>query len=392
MKGVSLKDYYFNLPAERIAEYPLDKRDDAKLLVYNKGSITHQGFNEIKYQLPPQSLLVFNNTQVIPARLYLFRETGARIELLLLEPAHKQAVEKVMEAESPVRWIAMIGGKKKWKDDELLFAEVDTLRIEARLLDRESGLVELTWDTQDTFAEVLIQLGKMPLPPYIKREADESDLERYQTIYARKQGAVAAPTAGLHFTDKVMQELRAQGHDLTELTLHVGAGTFQPVKVDDPSQHPMHNERVVVTRETIEILLQAEGPVIPVGTTSMRSLESLFWWGCRLVDFPDSHFFVEKLQGYKAKRYSKKQALEAIVAYMKHNNLDSLSGQTQILIMPGYKFGLCDGLVTNFHLPETTLILLVAAFIGEDWRKVYAHALSDNYRFLSYGDSSLLLP
>lgn len=392
MTGISLKDYHFDLPKERIAEFPLKQRDASKLLVYNRGEIQHSTFSQIESFLPDSSLLVFNTTKVIPARILVYRSTGAQIELLLLEPANQMPVEQVMGSDKGTEWVAMIGGLKKWKDDELLYASHEGLEVQAKLIDRVKGIVSINWNNSLSFSEVLQELGKMPLPPYIKRETEESDKERYQTVYALKEGAVAAPTAGLHFTDDILESLISKGHSKMNLTLHVGAGTFQPVKVDDPSQHPMHNERVILHKAEIQKLLECKGRIIPVGTTSMRTLESLYWWGVKLQANPEASFFVDKLFPYQNESIPLDQALQNVLRYMDTRQLTEISGQTEILIMPGYTFQVCKGLITNFHLPETTLILLVAAFIGEDWRKVYDQALNNEYRFLSFGDSSLLIP
>lgn len=393
MFSVSLRDYNFDLPAEAIAEFPLPERDQAKLLVYRKGGIEHKQFFQLAEALPENALLAYNDTKVIPARLLLKRESGAQIELLLLEPLNQIPTETLMNSKGSGEWKAMIGGLKKWKDGENLFARFEGLELQAQLLSRNEGSVSLSWNEDISFAEVLEKLGRMPLPPYIKREVADSDKERYQTVYAKHQGAVAAPTAGLHFTDRVFKSLEAKGVDTLNLTLHVGAGTFQPVKVDNPAEHPMHNERMVVRLEQVEKLTQHSGPVVPVGTTSMRTLESLYWWGVLLNENPEAGFFIPKLLPYEVeKTLDRSAAFQQVAAYMKRKGLEEVTGHTEILIMPGYTFQVCDALITNFHLPETTLILLVAAFIGEDWRKVYSTALGNQYRFLSFGDSSLLIP
>ncbi|TNE79674.1 MAG: S-adenosylmethionine:tRNA ribosyltransferase-isomerase [Bacteroidetes bacterium] len=393
MLSVSLRDYDFELPAESIAEFPLSERDQAKLLVYRQGTLDHKQFFQLDEELPNNALLVYNDTKVIPARLLVYRESGARIELLLLEPLNQIPTETLMNSTGSGDWKAMIGGLKKWKEGEVLYARYEGLELQARLLNRNEGEVSLSWNENLSFADVLEKLGRMPLPPYIKREAEETDKERYQTVYAKNQGAVAAPTAGLHFTANVFEKLKAKGIKTLSLTLHVGAGTFQPVKVDNPTEHPMHNERMVIQLEQVQQLAKHDGPVIPVGTTSMRTLESLYWWGAQLAENPDAEFFIPKLLPYQSDlNLSRKEAFEQVVAYFERKGLQSHSGHTEILIMPGYRFRVCTMLITNFHLPETTLILLVAAFIGDDWRKVYNTALEQGYRFLSFGDSSLLIP
>ncbi len=393
MMSVSLRDYNFDLPAEAIAEFPLEQRDQAKLLVYAQGTIQHKQFFQLADFLPEGALLAYNNTKVIPARLLVYRESGAQVELLLLEPLHEIPTETLMNSKGSGDWKAMIGGLKKWKDNETLFARFEGLELQAQLLSRTDATVNLRWNEDICFAEVLEKLGRMPLPPYIKREVTESDKERYQTVYAKHQGAVAAPTAGLHFTDRVFERLEAKGIDTLSLTLHVGAGTFQPVKVDNPAEHPMHNERMVVQLEQVEKLSQHIGPIVPVGTTSMRTLESLYWWGVLLSENPETDFFIPKLLPYQGKKtLTRSEAFGHVANFMKRKGIQEYSGHTEILIMPGYTFQVCDALITNFHLPETTLILLVAAFIGDDWRKVYDTALEGQYRFLSFGDSSLLIP
>ena len=392
MKALSLRDFSYELPEDRIPAYPLAERDKAKLLHYAQGEIGHHQFTELPGLLPENSVLVFNDTRVIPARLFFHRETGARIEVLLLEPSEAIDMHQVMQSAEVCSWNCMIGGLKKWKDDEVLRLTIGETILEARLLNRTELIVGLSWNTGISLSEVLEAAGKLPLPPYLHRDSEESDKDRYQTIYAEHEGAVAAPTAGLHFTPQVLAGLTENGIQQTRLTLHVGAGTFKPVKVDDPRDHAMHNEKMVVKKTSIQELLLAEGPIIPVGTTSMRTLESLYVWGCKLTQNPETPFFIEKLEAYSLRAVGPKVALQAILHYMEERKLDEVMGQTEILIYPGYRFALCNGLITNFHLPETTLIMLVAAFIGDNWKKVYEAALTNDYRFLSFGDSSLLLP
>lgn len=392
MKALSLRDFSYELPEDRIPAYPLAERDKAKLLSFQGGTIDHHEFTDLPNLLPKNSVLVFNDTRVIPARLFFHRETGARIEVLLLEPANAIDMHQVMQSAESCAWNCMIGGLKKWKDDEVLRLNIGETLLEARLLNREQLIVELNWNSAISLSEVLDAAGKLPLPPYLHRDSEESDKDRYQTIYAEHEGAVAAPTAGLHFTPRVLAALGDNAIQQTRLTLHVGAGTFKPVKVDDPRDHAMHNEKMVVRKKSIEELLNATGPIIPVGTTSMRTLESLYVWGCKLIENPDQPFFVEKLEAYALPVIDPKEALQAILHYMDERKLEEVMGQTEILIYPGYRFALCKGLITNFHLPETTLIMLVAAFIGDNWKKVYEAALNNDYRFLSFGDSSLLIP
>jgi len=392
MKALSLHDFAYSLPEHAIPAYPLANRAQAKLLRYEKGKISHHNFHSLPELLPDGALLVFNDTRVIPARLFFHRETGARIEVLLLEPSSSSDMHQVMQSSEACEWNCMIGGLKKWKDDEVLRLDIGTCVLEARLKNRTSCTVELKWNATISLSEVLDASGKLPLPPYLHRETEASDKERYQTVYAENEGAVAAPTAGLHFTQDVIDRLSNKSIHQTRLTLHVGAGTFKPVKVDDPRDHDMHNEKMCISRKSIVELMEVKGPIVPVGTTSMRTLESLYIWGCKLIENPSTPFIIEKLEAYSLPKHPTQTALQAILKYMDKLGIDEVYGQTEILIYPGYQFALCGALITNFHLPETTLIMLVAAFIGEDWRTVYDEALQNEYRFLSFGDSSLLIP
>lgn len=383
--SISLKDYHYSLPEERIAEFPLADRASSKLLTFKQGQINHRTFRDLPNELPTGSLLVFNNTRVIPARLIFQKPTGARIEVFLLEPALPANYEQNMGAHSSCSWHCMIGNAKRWKSGEI---EVPQLGLKAT---REGETVTFIWSADLSFSEILDKAGKIPLPPYIHRDVEESDKERYQTVYSKLEGAVAAPTAGLHFTADLLEELKQEGFTEDFLTLHVSAGTFQPMKADTPEEHPMHREQIIVTRQNIENLLAADS-VIPVGTTSMRTLESLYWFGVRLLR-GESDFFIPKLYPYSIPNPpTKEEALNAVRAHLDQHSIQSIAGHTEIFIFPGYQFRICKGLITNFHLPGSTLILLVAALIGEKWRDVYEQALENNYRFLSYGDSSLLIP
>jgi S-adenosylmethionine:tRNA ribosyltransferase-isomerase len=393
---MKLEDYLYDLPQDKIAQFPLKDRSASKLLRYQNGSVTHHLFRDLPNLLPQNSLLVFNNTKVIPARLFFTKPTGALIEIFLLEPLkpHKQR-ELAMEAKSPVQWLCMIRNLRKWKDDPLILQYDEKNFLSAKLIDREQQLVEFSWSPSDaTFSEVLEKCGKIPLPPYMHREATKEDVLNYQTIYAVQKGAVAAPTAGLHFTPAVLKSLKEKNIATEYLTLHVSAGTFQPIKAEDVREHEMHEEEISITRDNILKLLKHPGPVISVGTTSMRSMESLYWYGVKLLEGTGTEFFIEKLTPYQQHNDlpDKEAALTAVLRHFEANQLEMISGKTEIFIFPGYTFRICDGLITNFHLPGSTLILLVAALIGEDWREIYEEALSNNYRFLSYGDSSLLLP
>lgn len=388
--SLDLGAYTYDLPEEKIAKHPLANRSASKLLHYRKGTIQHAQFDEIPKLLPENAHLVFNDTKVIPARIVFHKDTGARIEVFLLEPmAPSHIYETAMASHWTCSWHVMIGNAKKWKVNTTLQLDLGGVVLEAQRTGEAT--VTFHWNEAFTFSEVLGKAGTIPLPPYLGREASEEDVPRYQTVYSRSEGAVAAPTAGLHFTDTVLDEIGKKAISTDYLTLHVSAGTFQPIKAKSVTDHPMHREQIVVTRVNIEHLLKKE-LVIPVGTTSMRTLESIYWFGARLEDNPDSPFFVEKLDPYSLKQVSRNVALENVLQYMDRHKTKTIIGHTEIFIIPGYTFQLCKGLVTNFHLPGSTLILLVAALIGNDWRMVYNTALENNYRFLSYGDSSLLIP
>jgi S-adenosylmethionine:tRNA ribosyltransferase-isomerase len=399
---IRLEDYTYELPNDRIAAFPLDQRDQARLLVYRRGEMEHRVFKDLADYVPAGSLLVFNDTKVIPARLYFRRDTGALVEIFLLQPHQlEQSIHAIMGARGNCTWRCLIGNKKRWKEGEALtqdvFTTAGTVTVRAILADREAQEVYFEWvPAHLRFSELLPQLGEIPLPPYLNRKATDKDKTQYQTVYARKEGAVAAPTAGLHFTDRVLASLVAGGATLDYLTLHVGAGTFQPIKAENVIAHPMHAEQIVFTRGNLERLAGHAGHVIAVGTTSLRALESLYWYGVKLLKGQAGpHLFVEKLYPYAHDPASLPPAGEvfgAVARYMADAGLEELIGETEILIVPGYPFRVCRGLVTNYHQPGSTLILLVAAFVGDDWRRIYGEALAAGYRFLSYGDSSLLLP
>jgi len=397
MEKLELSDYTYQLKDEQIAKHPLAKRDQSKLLFYNRGAIKHESFNSIVDLVPANSSLFFNNTKVIPARIYLNKETGAQIEIFLLspiQPSHIMSI--VMEARNFVTWHCIVGNLKKWKSEKLTRPlSINGIQIElvASLVNREAREVKFEWNNDSiSFAEIVAHAGQVPLPPYLNRKPIEEDKPRYQTVYSRNEGAVAAPTAGLHFTEEVLKKLSLKGIKKDFLTLHVSAGTFQPIKTENVLEHPMHSEQIIATKDNIKNILDADDNIIAVGTTSMRSLESLFWFGVRLIN-GNEEFSIQKLEPYTGpKTPSKKQAFLAILEWMDKNSLEQLVGKTEIFIVPGYKFKVCNGLITNFHQPGSTLMLLVAALVGNDWKKIYQEALSNNYRFLSYGDSSLLLP
>ncbi|WP_291721424.1 S-adenosylmethionine:tRNA ribosyltransferase-isomerase [Bernardetia sp.] len=415
MEKINLEDYTYNLPSERIAQEPLKERDSSKLLVYKEGSISHHRFREITNFLTEDYTLYFNNTKVIPARLLFEKKAtqkgqngkGATIEIFLLHPILPTAdVSEAMLSKENCTWKCVVGNLRRWKEGQTLERESEIdgqkVHIQAKIADRKELLIELDWKdknhqtTNIPFVDIVEKLGVMPLPPYIKRKAEEKDADTYQTIYSKASGAVAAPTAGLHFTENVLQNLAEKNIKTNELTLHVGAGTFQPVKkenAEDVATHTMHCEQIVITKENIESIINSK-KVASVGTTSMRTLESLYWYGAKILLKNNTTFFVEKLEPYSydetIKLPSKKESFEAILNYMHVSNQKQLTGETEIFILPSYNFKVCNVLITNFHMPETTLILLVAAFVGKDWRKIYQSALENEYRFLSYGDSSLL--
>ena len=403
-ESILLSQYNYHLPDEQIAKQPLAQRDQSKLLVYQREEISHHQFFNLPELLPSNSLLLFNDTKVIKARLYFQRKTGAKIEVLLLNPVNPAAVEAAMAAQGTCTWHCIIGNRKRWKLDEEVFLDLGQgapIQVSAQLSDPERNHVTFHWTPEErSFVEVLALLGQLPLPPYLKREATEKDLVQYQTVYARQEGAVAAPTAGLHFTDKVLEELIQKGIQRSFITLHVSAGTFLPVKTDRVMDHPMHAEQAIITRATLQQLIRHAGPWITVGTTSLRWLESIYWMGARLrqegaESFGDQPLEIDQRLPYQMKPEilpNRQTALRALLAYLDYLEVDQIHLDTRLLIVPGYSFRMTDGLITNFHMPGTTLILLVAALIGEDWRKVYETALGSNYRFLSYGDSSLLLP
>ena len=396
--NIRLSDYTYHLPDDRIARYPVSPRDASNLLVYEAGKINHHKFHQLADQLPAQSLLVFNDTRVIPARVYFQRPTGATIEILLLQPeVPTQIINDAMLVTRQCAWTAMIGNKKRWKPTETLTRSLtvngQTTTLAASYADHAQNLVQLTWDSDAPFLDIVQALGEIPLPPYLRRDTEAQDAQTYQTVYARHEGAVAAPTAGLHFTDSVLGSLAEKNIGQAFLTLHVGAGTFQPIKTENIREHHMHSEQVVFTQELVGHLLRRLESVVPVGTTSLRSLESLYWFGVKLLRRETTDFWVEKLYPYQfeeAELPTAADSLGAVLDFLKKETTNKITGQTEIFIFPGYRFRLCRGLITNFHQPGSTLILLVAAFVGEDWRKIYDEALAHNYRFLSYGDSSLL--
>lgn len=390
---MQISDYTYHLPPDKIAIYPLPQRDASKLLVCKQGAIAHAVFRSLADHLPGNAFLFFNDTRVIPARLHFRKETGAQIEIFLLNPASPSPlIAETMASSGKCSWQCTIGNLKKWPGGATLQKEVNGLILNATVTDRMQHIVEFTWSPEASFAEVIRRIGETPLPPYIKRDADQQDIERYQTVYSHYDGAVAAPTAGLHFTPAVFKKLLHKniGHDF--LTLHVSAGTFQPIKTRNAEEHVMHEEQVIFRRRNLENLLVPDRLVTAVGTTSMRTLESLYWFGAKLTANPDTEFHITQDDPYTfANPPPSHHALEAVARYMDRHNVDEVIGETSIYIRPGYTFRICNALITNFHQPGSTLILLVAAFVGEKWREIYDEALKNDYRFLSYGDSSLLV-
>jgi S-adenosylmethionine:tRNA ribosyltransferase-isomerase len=389
------RDFTYDLPEDRIALFPATQRDQSKLLVYDQGSISHRRFGDVVELIPPRSVVVFNDSKVIPARLRFKNETGATIEVFLLQPADKNiSAHDMLQRASPVQWLCTIGNKKKWKPGVVLKQSDHGIAVQASLLQAEAGLVEFQFSGAQTWAEVIHHVGDTPLPPYIKRATETTDVERYQTVYSHTPGAVAAPTAGLHFTPEIIGNVLKNGVFTDYLTLHVGAGTFMPIKSEVATEHPMHEESLYFSEANIRNLIEHQDRIISVGTTSCRSLESLYWFGVKLMENEHAHFEIDQHFAYRERATlpSRKESLEGILNFMQSKNLKALSGRTSIYIYPGYTFKMIDCLITNFHQPNSTLLLLIAAFIGDDWKKVYDAALANGYRFLSYGDSSLLLP
>ncbi|MDG1159476.1 MAG: S-adenosylmethionine:tRNA ribosyltransferase-isomerase [Flavobacteriales bacterium] len=392
MDSSNISDFDYHLPEELIAQRPLEQRSDARLLVFEKGKILDRKFSELPELLPDNTQLVLNNTQVINARIIMFRESGARVELFLLAPLKPKSMEEAMISESECIWTALVGGGKRWKEGESLSLDADGLKLSAKRLVHHGthSEVAFSWDeVQGNFGELLEKLGRVPLPPYMNREVEEADPERYQTTYAEIQGSVAAPTAGLHYTKEILEEMRSKGISLEKVTLHVGAGTFKPVSSESFKDHDMHSEHISVQRSTIEALAAHKGLRVAVGTTSLRTLESLYWLAVakyhgRLqnkVEQWDPYELEDVFSSYsEALNYLLEQAGDASV----------LNAATALMIVPSYSVKSIDGITTNFHLPKSTLLLLVSAMIGEDWLRVYEHATANRYRFLSYGDTSLL--
>jgi S-adenosylmethionine:tRNA ribosyltransferase-isomerase len=393
-RALRIADFTYDLPSERIAQHPLEQRDASKLLVYRNGSMADVHFADLADRLPADSLLVLNNTQVVNARVQLKRATGALIECMLVEPENERPMEDALQDRGGSVWWCLVGNAKRWKGERLERA-TNGSKLWAERKDVVDGrhLVEFGWDDDRAFSEVLVEHGEVPLPPYMQRTVEAADRHRYNTVFAQREGSVAAPTASLHFSQHVLDALRRKAVRMANVTLHVGTGTFLPVKSERMAEHPMHGEQVRIPRSTVQDLRDAIGqrPIVPVGTTAMRTIESLCWFGDDLLNGADpEHMVVHQWRPYEQPAMATADALEAVLRWMDEHMIAEVNGQTSLLIAPGYRFRLAEGLVTNFHQPGSTLLLLVAAFIGDDWRKVYQHALVNDYRFLSYGDGSLL--
>lgn len=415
-RHIKIKDFNYHLPDERIAKFPLAERDSSKLLLYRKGEVQEDTFVNLPQYLPEGALMVFNNTKVIQARLHFRKETGALIEVFCLEPAVPHDYVLMFQQTRSCSWYCMIGNLKKWKNGALkrtvtVRGQEIELTVTRGEMHGNSHRVDFVWNSDEvTWAEILDAVGELPIPPYLNRETQESDKETYQTVYSKIKGSVAAPTAGLHFTERVLEALDRHGIDREEVTLHVGAGTFKPVKSEEIEGHEMHTEYICVNKRTIEKLIAHGGACIAVGTTSVRTLESLYYIGVYLETHPDAseeELHVQQWTPYEYAEQTRPQgsepdgrpealttmeALQNILDYLERNELSALHTSTQIIIAPGYTYHVVRMMVTNFHQPQSTLLLLVSAFVHGDWHKIYDYALEHDFRFLSYGDSSLLIP
>ena len=395
---IRIEDYNYPLDDSRIAKYPLAERDASKLLHYKDSHVEELSFRDLPSLLPAGAMMVFNETKVVPARMFFQRETGAHIEIFCLEPVSPPEYNTIFAATERCSWKCVVGNLKKWKNDVLSLIntaddkDIAELSLRASLVKKEgnTAVVEFTWNTGVPFSRVLDMAGKVPIPPYLNRDTEDIDLERYQTLYARVSGSVAAPTAGLHFTQRVLEGISAKGIDINKVCLHVGAGTFLPVKSSNVADHPMHREPFSVSIGLLRKLRDRMVPLIAVGTTSVRTLESLYYAGVDCIEKGAPEDIGQWVPYEREYPYSTEEALKALVEYLEFNGLEELKLGTRIIIVPGFKFRIVDYLVTNFHQPESTLILLVSAFVNGDWRRIYDFALANGFRFLSYGDSSLL--
>lgn len=398
-RHIDINDYNYDLPDERIAKFPLDERSLSKLMVYDNGAISESRFCNVADHLPEGAMLVFNNTRVVRARIIMHKASGARIEVFCLEPHHPADYETAFSVRGESEWSCVVGNLKKWKEGEI-FVEFDIdgerHRLSAEIVERgtREHIVRFRWSADMTFGQLLELLGRIPIPPYLNRDSEAIDNTRYQTVYAKFEGSVAAPTAGLHFTPELIARMRAQGFGFEEVTLHVGAGTFLPVKVDDAAEHPMHTEHFIVNSQSIENLLQNADKIVAVGTTSVRTLESLsaLAWRIKSSGNAELERVVGQWELYDIpQEFTGRDALQTLRDYMLEQGMEQLKAATQIMITPlGYRFRIVRYIITNFHQPKSTLLLLVSAYVGDDWHKIYDYALAHDFRFLSYGDSSLL--
>jgi S-adenosylmethionine:tRNA ribosyltransferase-isomerase len=400
-RSLSIEDYNYELPEDCIAKFPRKNRENARLLIYNAGDISDDIFSNIDTVLKKDDLLLLNETKVIPARVHFKKSTGGEVEIFLLQPSEMDHAE-AMDQRREVAWEALVGGAKKWKDGPLtrtVEIEGTEFELSAEKISSEGGTfqIKFSWNNPAvSFSELLSEIGELPLPPYFERKADPEDYDRYQTVFARFEGSVAAPTAGLHFTSSVLDKLSRLGVASERITLHVGSGTFKPVSADSMAGHDMHGEVFSVSTTLIQKLISSEGRIIPVGTTSMRTIESLYWIGVKLIigaPMDEKGISLSQWDPYDLpQQFSKEESLKAILSYCENRGLTQLSGVTSVLIAPGYTFRISQGLITNFHLPKSTLILLVSALVGDKWRDIYTYAINSDFKFLSYGDSSILLP
>lgn len=398
-RHIDINDFNYPLPDERIAKFPLAERSSSKLLIYDNGNISESHFRNVAEYLPEGAMLVFNNTRVVRARIVMHKASGARIEVFCLEPHNPADYERAFAIKGESEWSCIVGNLKKWKEGEIGIdfeynGELHTLRAEIVERGTREHIVRFRWSADCSFGQLLETLGRIPIPPYLNRESEDIDNTRYQTVYARFEGSVAAPTAGLHFTPELIAEMREQGFSFEEVTLHVGAGTFLPVKDENAAQHNMHTEHFVITRQTLQNILHNAGRIVAVGTTSVRTMESLaaLAWRIKCTGTPNVEQVVGQWELYDIPaEFLCKDVAEVLLNYMTDNGLEQLKAATQIMITPlGYHFRIVNYIITNFHQPKSTLLLLVSAYVGDNWKRIYDYALANDFRFLSYGDSSLL--
>lgn len=393
-KKININDFNYFLEDSKIAKYPISNREESKLLVFNKGKISTDKFINVDNYLNEKGLLILNNTKVIQARMIFNKETGAKIEIFCLEPHFPTDYQQIFETTQTCEWKCIIGNSKKWKSGKLInYIIINNLKIKLTAEKVDGNIIKFEWDNNISFAEILDLYGTTPIPPYLNRTAEDSDTLNYQTVYSEINGSVAAPTAGLHFTDKVFDKIKLKRISIDYITLHVGAGTFKPVQTDRIENHEMHTEHFFVNLETLKAILKNNCNVAATGTTTVRTIESLYIIGNKLLNNSENPFYVKQWEAYENEYTIKpKKAIEAIIDYAQKNNLSEIIAKTDIMIVPSYKFRYVKKLITNFHQPKSTLLLLISAFIGEEWRNIYNYALKNNFRFLSYGDSSVLMP